>query len=326
LVSRAPLSAGDIDLVQREAVARGFNMVLTPRRLPANPLLRELAEIDDRAALWAWARAQTLDLTPPSDQRPFFFNMLRPASWLSRPESVTELDLAFLGNLHATQTLVYATLASTLLTILAVVGPLATRRRALAAWPRGELLAAAAYFALIGFGFMFVEMALLSRLSVFLGHPTLALCVLLGGVILFTGIGSLASARVPIERRTVALGYPVVPALLVGATALAVDPTMTALAGASTTARVLASLAVVATPALGMGLGFPLGLRLCGRAAARDRDKVDLGPWLWGTNGACGVVASGLGLTMSMAWGIGTTLVVGAACYVALLACTRRLA
>jgi hypothetical protein len=237
-----------------------------------------------------------------------------------------DLDLVFLGNLHATQTLVYATLASALLTLLAVVGPLISRRRALAAWPRADLAAASFYFALIGFGFMFVEMALLSRLSVFLGHPTLALCVLLGGVIFFTGLGSLASSRISLGRRAMAVGYPLIPAALVGLVALAVDPVMSSFAAASTATRVLTSLLVLAIPAAAMGLGFPLGLRLCARAAQRDRDRVDLGPWLWGTNGACGVVASGLGLTMSMAWGIGTTLAVGAACYLGLVACTRRLA
>ena len=35
--------------------------------------------------------------------------------------------------------------------------------------------------------------------------------------------------------------------------------------------------------------------------------------------------ASGLALTCSMVWGIGTTLALGAACYVLLLACTAAL-
>jgi hypothetical protein len=55
---------------------------------------------------------------------------------------------------------------------------------------RATLLAACAYFALIGLGFMFVEIGLLSRVGVFLGHPTLALAVVLGGIILATGSGA----------------------------------------------------------------------------------------------------------------------------------------
>ena len=74
------------------------------------------------------------------------------------------------------------------------------------------MAAALGYFALIGLGFMFVEIGLLSRLSVFLGHPTLALAVLLGGLISFTGVGSLLSARVPLADPRWARLYPLLPA------------------------------------------------------------------------------------------------------------------
>jgi hypothetical protein len=43
---------------------------------------------------------------------------------------------------------------------------------------------------------------------------------------------------------------------------------------------------------------------------------------MWGINGACGVVASGLALTSSMAWGIATTLMIGAGCYAVLVVCS----
>ena len=318
LISRKPFSKKDIDLMQKEAVARGFNMLVTPRRLPANPVLKELSSIDDRDEMWAWARSKLLDYTPPTDERPFFFNMLRPKSWLEKAEDVGELDHTFLGNLYATQTLVYATLASALLTLFAVVVPMAFRRRDLRRYSLVDLGASCLYFALIGVGFMFVEMALLSRLNVFLGHPTIALASLLGGIIFFTGVGSLVSGRVPTN-----LLYPLLPAALVGGIALAVDPVMGALAAASTPARTAAGVAIVGVPALGMGLCFPLGLRLVGALANDERPS--LGPWMWGVNGACGVVASGLALTCSMAWSVTTTLFVGAVCYVALVPCVAWL-
>ena len=77
-----------------------------------------------------------------------------------------------------------------------------------------DVAAALSYFALIGLGFMFVEIGLLSRLNVFLGHPTLALAVLLGGIICFTGVGSLLSGRIDAGDRRWATGYPLVPAAL----------------------------------------------------------------------------------------------------------------
>lgn len=323
LVSALPFSDKDIDRVQRQAVKRGYNMLLTPRRLPLNPMLRELAEFTDRDAMWAWAESQDLDFTPPTDERPFFFNMLRPGAWLTHGEDLGELDHAFLGNLYATQTLIYATVASTVLTFFAVVIPLLWRRKDLSGYRLADVGASCGYFALIGLGFMFVEMGLLSRLNVFIGHPTLALASLLGGIIFFTGVGSLLSGKVPMDHPLVARLYPLLPALLVVGVALTLDPIMQSLASAPTATRVFAGVAVVGVPALGMGLGFPLGLRLV--SALSGEGRPDLGPWMWGVNGACGVVASGLALTCSMAWGIAATLYAGAVCYVALLACTAWL-
>ncbi|MCX4247540.1 spermidine synthase [Paraliomyxa miuraensis] len=329
LVSPSPLSNADVKVMFREAAKRGFNVLLAPGRLPRNPMLAELAAQPDRAAMWAFATSQTLDLTPPTDARPFFFNMIKPATWLSGPEEVDELDYAFLGNLHATQTLVYATAISALLTLFAVLVPLWSRRRDLRAYPRLDVLACGTYFALIGLGFMFVEMGLLSRLNVFLGHPTLALAVLLGGIIFFTGVGSMVSGRVPLQRPWVARLYPLVPGGLVLIAGALLDPVMGAYGAAGTPVRVLLGLSLVAVPALGLGLGFPLGLRLVDGLRASDSEgdgsPPPLGPWMWGINGACGVVASGLALTSSMAWGISTTLIIGAGCYLVLPLCSAHL-
>jgi len=148
LVSPTPFAAKDLDRMQAEAVRLGFNMVMTPRKLPAPPLLRAIAEQPDAASLAAFAGGQELDMTPPDDDRPFFFNMLRPGAWLADKGEVDAMDLSFLGNLQATQTLVYATLVSVVLTIVAVFGPLWLRRRELGGGP--TVAAACAYFALIG--------------------------------------------------------------------------------------------------------------------------------------------------------------------------------
>jgi hypothetical protein len=60
-------------------------------------------------------------------------------------------------------------------------------------------------------------------------------------------------------------------------------------------------------------------------AAAGSEPRPRLGPWLWGINGAFGVCASGLALATSMRWGIPTTLLLGAGCYLVLPLLTRRL-
>jgi hypothetical protein len=327
LLCRSPFSAADVDALERVAAERGFGLLTTPRKLPDLPRLRELLSQPSPEALARFADAQMLDLSPPRDERPFFFNMLRPRSWLLAREEIDKLDLRFLGNLVASQSLLYSMLVSLLLTALALLLPMRARWSELRALQRGDVVAALGYFALIGLGFMFVEIGLLSRLSVFLGHPTLALAVLLGGVISFTGVGSLLSARVPLADPRWARLYPLLPAVLVALASLLALPAMRPFQDDAVPVRIAVSLGILLLPSLAMGLCFPLGLRLCEQMeSARTGAAPRLGPWLWGINGAFGVCASGLALACSMVWGVPVTLGVGAACYLLLLLSTRRLA
>ena len=126
----------------------------------------------------------------------------------------------------------------------------------------------------------------------------------------------------PLERPLWARLFPLIPAGLALVSFQLIEPVMTAFAASDATTRILASLALIVPPGLGMGLGFPLGLRL----VQRREQEVDITPWLWGINGAFGVCASGLALATSMNGGISTTLAVGTACYALLLLCTWALA
>ena len=62
-----------------------------------------------------------------------------------------------------------------------------------------------------------------------------------------------------------------------------------------------------------MGYGFPTGMRFI---SAVDRRPT---PWFWGINGASGVLASAVAVGCSIAYGIGTTLMLGAVCYFLLI-------
>jgi len=323
-----PGSPGETARMIALAERLGMDVVLSPRKSPSVVPLTELAALPDRDSLETWTAAQRLDFRPPTDDRPFFFNMLRPSDWLTRGDEVAELDYFFLGNLQATQTLLHAILVSIVLTLLAIGIPLFLARPRVRREATGRVAAAAAYFALIGCGFMLVEIGLLSRLNVFLGHPVLALAVVLGGVIFFAGAGSLATARLSLAKRWIAVAYPLVPAALILLVAAISPAVLSAYSGAHTPTRILVGLLIVAPPSLGLGLGFPLGLRLVthhtsGRNGGTDEQ--DLAPWLWGLNGAFGVCAGGIALAISMVWGVSMTLTIGAACYLVLPAMTWRL-
>jgi hypothetical protein len=86
-------------------------------------------------------------------------------------------------------------------------------------------------------------------------------------------------------------------------------PLLIQLDGASLLVRAGLCVLVLAPAGLLMGFGFPTGMRL---ASAISRAPT---PWFWGINGAAGVLAASLAVVVSIAFGIDTTLRIGAGCY-----------
>lgn len=322
LVSPAPFTEKDISRLDGEAKRLGALVLALPGRDSPNPLLQAILSSSDRGALWNLTSTHELDLSPPTDDRPFFFNVLRPSGWFRNRNSLNQMDYHFLANHEATQTLLYSLAVSLILTVVLIGIPLLRLKSDLGTWPTTALGMSSLFFALIGAGFMFIEIGLLSRLNVFLGNPTLSLVILLGGLICSAGIGSFLSARFKVPDGKWSRLFPLIPALLSALAGGASGPIQTHFSGAPLETRVAIALILVVLPALGMGICFPMGLRLVSSLRERLEKAIDLGPWLWGINGACGVCASSLALACSMVWGISATLAIGSAAYLLLLPCT----
>ena len=188
LVSPSPFDQRDRDAIERTVDAFGFRLLLAPWHPGDDVLLRAIAcEFLASRAGRRLLRTDRYDYSAPTDERPFFFNMLRPASLLDL-DAVPQGGVAG-GNLRATVTLLVLLALTTLLVAAIVVWPLVRTGR-----PPGlsqtDFGLALVYFGLIGAGFMLVQIPFLQRFSVYLGHPTWTLAVILFGMILCTGIGS----------------------------------------------------------------------------------------------------------------------------------------
>ena len=320
LVSPSPLDQRDREAIERTIDQYGFRLLLAPWRPADDRLLRAVAGSTSHAALAAAIVDDRYDYSAPTDERPFFFNMLRPAS-LFDLEAVPQGGVAG-GNLRATVTLLVLLCLTSVLVVAIVVCPLVRSGR-----PEGlsvmEFSLALLYFGLIGAGFMLVQIPFLQRFSVYLGHPTWTLAVILFGMILFTGLGSALSDRIP----TTTAWLPVVPlavALVIVTDIALIQPVVDATSTWSLSGRTLVVLAMLAPLSILLGLAFPIGMRLVGVAS-------DLAlAWLWGVNGAFGVFASVGAVAVSMWFGIHRNLWVAACGYVlvawTLSALQRRLA
>lgn len=309
LVAARPFDARDRQRIEAALSEAGFRLLAAPWQAAGDP---QLAAILDATGPIELARAGAdplYDYSPPTDERPFFFNMLRPSS-LGSLDQVPRGGVAG-GNLRATATL-FLLLALTLLLVAGIILFPLLRSGLPGMKPRAFTIALA-YFAMIGMGFMLIQIPFLQRFSVYLGHPTWTLAVVLFGMILFTGAGSAVSDRVRIDARWLpALPLAIAALLVVDVATLqrVIDATTTwGLAG-----RTAVVLTIIAPLALLLGFGFPLGIRLVGSMS-------DLATaWMWGVNGATGVLASVAVISISMWFGIHLNLWIAAATYLALAA------
>lgn len=174
--------------------------------------------------------------------------------------------------------------------------------------PLSELGPPVVYFSAIGMGFMLIEISQMQRLMVFLGHPVYGLSVVLFTILLFGGIGSATVGADTARSRTIAVRIAGLLAALVVAGLL--TPLVTNWARSlSTDMRILVSVLLLAPPAFCMGMMFPLGLGVW-------RRHHELLPFFWSTNGITSMLASVLGMALSIQFGIAMTYALGACCYV----------
>ena len=316
MVSPTPLSAADLDALDAACAARGFTVLASSRVPAADARLAAILAASSSDALTIAATDATFDYQPPTDARPFFFNMLKPRAWLAGMVSTDGGVIA--GNLRATGTLVAILAVSLVFVAGAIVLPLLVRGRP--ALPAGSLAAGLTYFTLIGTAFMCAQVAFLQRFSVLLGHPTYALVVVLFSMILFAGLGSFVSDRVVGVRGERFGIFTWVLAAGLAATAVSIAGICASAVAWSTTARVATVLAIVAPLSLLMGFCFPHGARL-----VQSRDESALA-WMWGANGAAGVVASIAAVMISMTLGIEANLWVAVVCYAVLPLVAARVA
>jgi hypothetical protein len=167
-----------------------------------------------------------------------------------------------------------------------------------------------AYVACLGTGFMFVEIGLIHRLSLYLGNPTYTLAVVLSVILLSGGVGSRflprRLARGGAERLAAALAGTAVLVLLLRS---ALPRVLGLTLGATPVFRALVCAALVVPLGLLLGAPYPAGLAA---VAVRAPGRV---PWLWAVNSATSVLGSVLATIVSLHAGIDASLAVGAGLY-----------
>lgn len=277
-------------LVQKEAYspeqlqelrAAAGQLELQPYFLPGIDERPAIAALR-REGLEGFVRSSSFDLRPVADERPYFYQLA----------AGTDRTLALL-------------LGASLGAMLLALGLRGAQAR------RAPPLVFGGFAALLGMAYMLVEIHLLQRFSLLLGHPVLSLAVTLFGLLLASGTGALWGSRLPGLRQGRGLALA---ALATGGAGLVLAGVQAWVLPAAlqleSIGRVLVALLSILPLGLLMGLCFPAGLRLAGSAAPGEI------AWMWGLNGIGSVCGSALAVVAGMQWGTSWALYCGAGAYV----------
>ncbi len=314
VVSPAPFGDEDRRVFERLAGDEEFTVLASPWHPAASERLERIAASRSDAELSAAIADPDFDFSPPRDRRPFFFNMLKPTSF-AKAFGVPAGGVIW-GNIRATGTLVLLFIVAAIGVMLVILWPLIQRGGA--RMPARTFGAALLYFAAIGCGFMLIQVAFLQRFSVLLGHPTYTFAIILFSMILFAGIGSMLSDLLSISGRVYRL-VPLAIATVVIADVLLLPGAFRVGAPLDLVGRTAIVLAFTAPLSTLLGFCFPIGMRLVGRHS----DEATA--WMWGVNGACGVLASIGAVAISMWVAIDANLIVAAVFYALLVVPMRTL-
>lgn len=266
---------------------------------------RELIESNDPVG---FARNYAYNVSPVSDSAPFFFFTLKTRHVIENILAGTGRGMDWRINLGVV-VLGMLLIISIVAVLVFLILPLALHRHRQHAPKTG--IVALLYFIAVGFGFILVEISLIQRFVLFLGHPTYALTVVVFLLLLSSGVGSVAA------RRRISSGSKIFPLIGFISALIAIDVfllpwLLSAAIGLPFAIKLLLSGMVLAPLGFLMGMPFPTGLRL-----------VKTVEWAWALNAAASVLGSVMAMIIAIHFGLTVTLLCAAAAYLLAGLCSR---
>lgn len=299
LVSRSPFREEQLATLRAWAAGNNFTMLQDPFVRLDNTFTQYLYAADPRA----FEQAYTFNIFPVTDDNPFFYNYFKWGNLHFSDAYEGRLNRFPIGNLILLTLFTMALVTA----ILFIVVPLTRYKRDGLRTPGAPPVLA--YFSLLGAGYIFVQIVMIQRFTLFIGYPIHATTTTIAAMLAFSALGSLIGQRIlhNTGRLRVAL---LVVAALIAVYIVALPPIFAALLRLPDLARILVSVLLLAPLATVMGMPFPTGLRQLGERAP------ELVPWAWGMNGVFSVFGSVMVILISMVSSFTVALACGALCYV----------
>ena len=306
LISRRPFTPADVERARAALATSKLDSVYMPGDAPTNAFGQILKSGDPAA----FSDSYPYDVKPVSDDRPFFFYTVQPRDlwgYIANANSASA-DYKINRAVPLLFGLIAVSLAATALTLLLPRFLLGARL------PKQKgVIAFLWYFLCLGAGYILIQVALIQKFVLLLGHPAYALTVIVFSMLVASGAGSYFSRRIvggdDEKLRRVLAGVAVLIAML----AFVAGPLTRAAAAWPLGAKIALTMLAIAPAAFLMGMPFPSGLR---RLEEMHPPSVR---WAWSLNAAASVLGSAGAIFLAIYTGLRATLLFGGALYLVAL-------
>jgi hypothetical protein len=293
LLKKTPFTEKEIQSMENTCNNLQFEIVYTPKTRN-NPVFTRLITTDNPETFF---EAYPLNVSPTTDDKPFFFYTVT----LSDLPDLVSLNLeseSFKNNIALLWLFRLIILSFLLVVLFLLLPPLIFAKRA--------SVKAMSYFAFLGLGFMFVEIPLLQKFMLVLGHPTYSLSVVLFSLLVSGGIGSYLTNHLSLKKVQVVMAY------LMGAILfyIILFPALShELFSLTIFKRIVISVFMASLVGVAMGMPFPSGIMALGRTSSHSI------PWAWAINGAASVLGSALAVFVGINLGFSYAFICGVVFY-----------
>ncbi|RPI17261.1 MAG: hypothetical protein EHM65_03205, partial [Acidobacteriales bacterium] len=223
LIAREPFSAGDLERARNAIREGGFEPIYLPDENIPNPFTEMLRTPDIRA----FYERYPFNIRPVDDDRPFFFYTVQTRDiwkflgYFLRGDQPTSSRADFQVNMAVPVMLGLLAVSLMATVVILALPPLLLGVRL----PRDKgILKFLLFFVFIGAGYIVIEVALIQRFVLFLGHPTYALTVIIFSMLVASGCGSYFSRRVVRSSQTRLSGAMLLVAVSVALLTICVGP------------------------------------------------------------------------------------------------------
>jgi hypothetical protein len=238
----------------------------------------------------AFLESQSQFTFPSTDDRPFFFVMDK---WGYKAPVL--------------QTLVVVIAMLGLAAIILMIVPLLVQNLRGLTLPGASLLAG--YFLALGIGYILIEVNQIQKLSLLLGHPSLAIVFTLSTLLVSSGLGSISSGMWN-RSAPAKVGFTaVLISVIIGVEAIIKGSLLDSLISLSLVGRLTVGFILVAVPGFLMGIPFPTGLSL-----VKQRSSAFVA-WAWVINSTGSIMATLLGVLFAVLWGFQFVFIIASVLY-----------